>query len=259
MATAWILILSEVQDLVKPGCNLRFHNISAQEYSYIEDQLKGLDIHARMAYFDNLEQFIVTMPHNTHKALVVPFIIGMGTSFEAIPLSRGPYTIAVEVAPHISICSLTGSDDLDLTTMHPYIFMEMIKIKETYNAPSQSPSLPNVKHFKGREFLTQTLYLTLSTSDLDALIDRTMNKFKKIIIQYMEDMLASTSSISSDLDLENQLGDLDEGESMWKTMHTHYKSWHAHLPKHPLSEVNDDKGGGPANVSWPAIKCINLS
>ncbi|KAI6123712.1 hypothetical protein EDD17DRAFT_1510305 [Pisolithus thermaeus] len=157
------------------------------------------------------------------------------------------------------ICSLTGSDDLDLTTMHPYIFMEMIKIKETYNAPSQSPSLPNVKHFKGREFLTQTLYLTLSTSDLDALIDRTMNKFKKIIIQYMEDMLASTSSISSDLDLENQLGDLDEGESMWKTMHTHYKSWHAHLPKHPLSEVNDDKGGGPANVSWPAIKCINLS
>ncbi|KAI6124035.1 hypothetical protein EDD16DRAFT_1517708 [Pisolithus croceorrhizus] len=182
-ATAWILILSEVWDLVEPGCNLRFHNISAQEYSYIEDQLKGLDICARTAYFNNLEQFIVTMPHDTHKALIVPFIIGMGTLFEAIPLSRGPYTIAVKVAPHILTCSLTGSDDPDLTTMCLYIFMETafsqsevdvmkklkgyimhnphvltifkIKIKETYNALSQSPLSPNIKCFMGREFLTK--------------------------------------------------------------------------------------------------------
>ncbi|KAI6015955.1 hypothetical protein EDC04DRAFT_2608634 [Pisolithus marmoratus] len=79
------------------------------------------------------------MPHDTHEALIVPFIIGLGTPFAAVPLSRGPYTITIEVALNASvdcqrssfmpdlcvqICSLTGPDDPALTTMHLYIFME---------------------------------------------------------------------------------------------------------------------------------------
>jgi hypothetical protein len=79
------------------------------------------------------------MPHDTHEALVVPMITQMGNEISRAPLSRGPYSIAVEVAPNTSvtcpdgsltpdlcvqICSLTGTEDPILTSMRPLILME---------------------------------------------------------------------------------------------------------------------------------------
>lgn len=79
------------------------------------------------------------MPHDTHEALVNPLIIQMGSELSGAPLSRGPYTIAVEVAATTSvncqdgsftpdlcvqICSLTGTEDPALTSMRPLILME---------------------------------------------------------------------------------------------------------------------------------------
>ncbi|KAI5984761.1 hypothetical protein EDD15DRAFT_2374908 [Pisolithus albus] len=373
-------IISEIQDLVEPGCNLRFHNIGFREHSYIVDRLRVLDIRARSSYFDDLEQLVIMVPHDTHEALIAPFASGLAASFAAAPLSRGPYSIAVEVATNttvdcqrssfmpdlcVQICSLTGSDDLALADMRQYIFMEMaftqtnadvmkklqsyithnphaltvfkIKVKETYRTPSQSPSSSNVKRFMGRTLLTLqefkrnserrtlgmvrrdgiswmnvkkvefhlwlrlgetpidlrithpnhtetayatgTLYPTRSTADLDALIDRTMSEFKKIIIQYTEGTLASASpDLEHDLEEEEKQAWLEDISSwaprnplfdwdyisarftvsMWKTAHTRYKQWHTGLLKRSISEVDNDEGDRPGNGSQSVTKRANL-
>lgn len=77
------------------------------------------------------------MPHDTHEALVVPFMQAMNLEFARVPLSRGPYTIAVEAQPNatvdcgdskfipdlcVRVFSMTGPGDI--TAMRDFFFLE---------------------------------------------------------------------------------------------------------------------------------------
>lgn len=125
-------------------------------------------------------------------------------------------------------------------------------------------------------YLTQTIYPTRSTTDLDALIGKTMEALKKIICRQIEDTVSSTYPESeqdegesfTDEERRKWLEDVSSwtprnplfnwdyisarlATSLWKTAHTRYRDWHNSLPKRTLSDVDSDSdsgvGGAPSD------------
>lgn len=91
----------------------------------------------RPTYFRDLQQFIVTIPHDVHEALVSPIISSMDRAFQAMPLSRGPHSILLEVDGNASVDgeNITAVPDVcvrisswrstpQLAAMREYIFVE---------------------------------------------------------------------------------------------------------------------------------------